>query len=538
MLNEKDIEASAIVSIDGVAVSLSDLLPNRIWLQGPIMIEAHYRATLDELTVKFQVRLYKTGACRVRVIVENGAINSDADQTYHAVVLIHGQTVFDETLTHHSHTRWSVEGWNIPDPQTTVRHDTEYLMSTKLVPNYWKPASEKLLNKFDLPYEPMGIAGWRRSMGTAGYSQQIGILPNWDAGYLTSGGDPRSYRAVEAHAKALNSHGIVWSDPDTDSPIDLRKWASWTVKGRNGGGANNSRAGDKKWTDSHHGSGGYLAYLITGDYYYLETLQHQAVTCYLVIWSYRGHGIERRLLSRQTRAGAWSVRTLAQAVSISPESDTAEGLSEWLRVGFAENVCEILDTPGLNDAGFLYHFCAGGGNRMCYSGETTGGTGLFQQNFLTQAVGYACHLQPLADMTNLLRIRDHLYKIPVGLTGENEYRYTRAGAYSLQISPDKESKRNPENWFDSWRDIYQATWGESADPNETELQGGKGGRSVSVSSSGFWGNFLPALSYAVEDGASGAAEGWDRIQNAPNFHVLENSGFDELPGYGIVPRDQ
>lgn len=536
-------------------VSLSNLLgsPSRVWLQGPNMIEAHYVATVGRnpvLTVKFQVRLYAGGAMRVRAIVENGRITDvdtagdPTDLHYVPRVTIAGQLVYDNSgaaLHHHHHTRWSAEGWlNVTDPRTTVKHDTAYLTATRLVPNYWKPAPSSILNEYDVAYTPMGEASWRRTMGNPGWSDQIGILPSWDAAYLTSGGDPRAYRAVETNAKALNSHGIIWADPNTHDPIALSDWERWTVRGEGGGGANAIKTGPYSWSISHHGSGGYFAYLITGDYYYLETMQHQTATNYLITWSARGRGTQRRILSTQTRSGAWAIRTIGQTVAISPDSRVATDFSEWLRLGVVADMAGILDTPGLNQSGFIYTDCAAGGEAMCYSRRGFGGVGAFQQNFLVQSMGYISHLKPLADMSDLVRVRDHLYKIPVGLTGTSgadQYCFTRAGAYLLQVSPIRDAKRNPEKWFDSWGDIYEATWEEPSTQCGNTLQhSGQGGGSVSEASTGFWGNFLPALSYAVEDGAPGAAEGWQRIQNAANFSVFENSGFDARPMYGIVPR--
>lgn len=558
-LTEADIAAAAPTATvrlgDIGTVSLATLLgsTSRIWLQGPNMVEAHYVSTIGTypvMAVKFQVRLYAGGAMRIRAIVENGRVtDSDVsgdptDIRYTPQVNIGGVAVYDnqgQDLYHHHHTRWSVESWvNVTDPKTTVRHDTDYLTATRLVPNYWKPATQAVLNEYDVSYVPMSIGSWRRSMGNPGWSDQIGLLPSWDAVYLTSGGDARAYRGMEANANALNSHGIIWADPATHEPIVLSDWERWTVRGENGGGANAIRTGPNSWAISHHGSGGYFAYLITGDYYYLETMQHQTATNFLITWSARGRGVQRRILSTQTRSGAWAIRTIGQTVAISPDSPVSRDFAEWLRVGVGENMAAILDTPGLNQSGFIYTDCSAGGEAMCYSRDGYGGVGAFQQNFLVQSVGYISHLKPLADMSDLVRVRDHLYKIPVGLTGtsgDGQYCYTKAGAYSLLVSPTRDAKRNPEMWFDSWGDIYEATWGERNTHCGTTLEyTGVGGASVSDASTGYWGNFLPALSYAVEDGAPGAAEGWQRIQNADNFSVFENSGFGARPMYGIVPR--
>ena len=197
----------------------------------------------------------------------------------------------------------------------------------------------------------------------------------------------------------------------------------------------------------------------------------------------------------------------------------------------------ILDTPGLNESGFMYTTCYAGGEAMCYSDPPYGGVGAFQQNFLVQSFAYVSDLEPLADMSDIDAVKNHLYKIPVGLTGgagTDSYCYTKAGAYSLQISPERDAKNSPELWFDSWGDIYEASYGAPNTDCGTTLE--KTNTSVSEAYKGHWGNFLPTIAYAVEDGAPGAAAGWARLTNADNWSSLENSGFEDVPIWGIVPR--
>ena len=38
----------------------------------------------------------------------------------------------------------------------------------------------------------------------------------------------------------------------------------------------------------------------------------------------------------------------------------------------------------------------------------------------------------------------------------------------------------------------------------------------------YWGNLMPAISYAVDHGAAGAAEDWNRIVSASNFPTQPN----------------
>ena len=86
--------------------SLSLLLgtPNKIWIQGPEMVEAHYHTVASgssDLSVWFHVRLYKGGEVRVRTVVEYGY--ADMYQTadaigYRPVVTIGGNTAYEFPL--------------------------------------------------------------------------------------------------------------------------------------------------------------------------------------------------------------------------------------------------------------------------------------------------------------------------------------------------------------------------------------------------------------------------------------------------------
>ena len=63
-----------------------------------------------------------------------------------------------------------------------------------------------------------------------------------------------------------------------------------------------------------------------------------------------------------------------------------------------------------------------------------------------------------------------------------------------------------------------------------------GDAGVGGAASGYWGNLLPAISYAVDHGAPGAPAAWGRLIGASNWVVLRSSGFGNTPIWGVVPR--
>ncbi|MFU8858239.1 MAG: hypothetical protein ACNA8S_14695 [Deferrisomatales bacterium] len=541
ILTPEDIAAAApSASVECGAIGTVDLAPllsapMRTWISGPEMVEAHYQGNVGldpTLSVWFHVRLYADGELWVRAIVQNGALGGTNEmKEYVPRVTIGGAVVYDnggDAIIHYARARWSVDGWvGIPDPAITVAHDTRYLMRTKLVPNYWKMGpSEAALDAQFQTHLPMQNGGWTRSMGAAGFQEQIGLLPRWDALYLNSGGDARAYRAVLANAEALNSYPIVWSDKDTKSPIVLSSWGLWTVFGSRGGGATAVSAGPLGWDVAHHGSGGYLAYLITGDYYYLETMQYQAALCYLVTSSAYGEGTNRLLLPVQTRSVAWANRTVGQLAALGPLDDIVKDFVALLHTSVA-HWDRKRQEPGQNRLGYLH----------VYEWYADGVIAPWQQHFWIQTYGMLYDLEPLpdADMPMLMAVRDNFYRAAVGILGAggaDSYCYANASRYTLKVA---DQKSDPVQWYDSWGTAWEATHGVVNDACGDVLEGGSAGSPQSASV-GYWGNLLPAIAYAAEHGAPGAAAAWRRLTSARNWNVVENSGFADIPIWGIVPR--
>lgn len=519
------------------SVDLASLLaaPVRTFVAGPEMAEAHYRATVggdQTFQVWFHVRHYKTGRTWIRVSVENGALDvASSSKSYTPTVSIGGATVFNNgglVLTHHANTRWTAEGWIGGDPQITPKHDTAYLKAAQLVPNYHalQPGAVVLGQLYESYMYGQG-GDWTPSMGNTGYQEQIGLLPLWDALYITSQADARAYRSVIANAKALNSYRIVWTDSATRLPLRLTDRPTWTFYGPGGGGGDPAGTGTLHWESAHHGSGGYLAYLITGDYYHLETMMHQSAMCYLGQSSTGGSGTAR-FISGQTRRMAWCLRTIGQLAGIAPPSPIVDDYRALLASNANTLNARRLD-PQMNGLGYLYDYGANG--VLAYG---NGASSPWMQHFKMQAFGHVSDLEPLADMTTWNAVRNHLYKGAVGIlgpAGAGNYCFTRASNYTIKFSAGE--SLDPTTWYDSWGEVYQGTFGAPNTSCGNTLEGGSGGSPTHMS--GYWGNLMPAIAYAVDDGAPGAGDAWGRLTVATNWSTLINSAAD-LPTWAVVPR--
>ena len=161
----------------------------------------------------------------------------------------------------------------------------------------------------------------------------------------------------------------------------------------------------------------------------------------------------------------------------------------------------------------------------------------WMQHFWIQAFGMLGDTEPLksAYMDTLKLVRNQLYKAAVGILGPNgasNYCFTKASNYNIKISNASDAATN---WFDSWGEVHTATHGGDNTSCANTLEGTSGGAPASAST-GYWGNLLPAIAYAVEDTATGAYDAWTRLTGATNFSTFENSGFDDNPIWGVYPR--
>jgi chitodextrinase len=535
---------SASVQVGSIGtVNLPSLLasPFRTWVSGPEMVECHYRSNVGSdpsMQVWFHVRLYGDNRVWVRAVVENGLLDvTTTNKSYVPTVTIGGTVVYNNggaALTHYAQTRWVAEGWIGGDPQITAKHDTVYLEATKLVPNYLNQTpSATALNNLSQTYIPMNNGNWTPTMGDTGFQNQIGLLPLWDALYVTSGADARAWKAVQNDAKALNSYAIIWNDSVTHLPVRPTDRPNWTAEGNNGGGFTTLGAGPLVWDVAHHGSGGYLAYIITGDYFYLETLEDQAATCYLVNGSAHGAGVNRDIQGDvQPRGVAWCIRTVSQFAAVAPTGDTiGSDYRTWLS-NSATILNNIAQQPGMNSLGYMLTYDVSSGS---YS-STASVLAPWQRHFFIQSLGMGSDIEPLSDMTTWNALRDYNYKAIVGILGTNgtsNYCFTDAAQYNVQVA---DTVTGPTNWYPDWGTVWSKNHGGTGNTScANTLQGGSGG-DPTVASTGYWGNLMPAIAYAKQHGATGAAASWTRLTGATNWSAVLNSGFGDTPIWGILPR--
>jgi hypothetical protein len=528
----------ASVALGGYGtINLSSLFasPVRTWLTGPEAVECHYRGpvTSDGLVVWFYVRLYKNGRVWIRTVVDNGYIDvAGTNKAYVPSVTIGGSVVYNNggvTLTQYAHTTWTQEGWIGGDPQITPTHNVQYLVDAKFVPNYLGfgvPAAASALNALHQTTVPMSNGDINPNMPDTGFQPQIGLLPNWESLYITSQADARAYRSVLANTWMYGSFGITWKNSTTGGALRPSDYPTWNAFGNNQGGGAIPGVGSLQYDPAHAGSEGYLAYLLTGDYMALEIMELQAAGCWLVESSGNGAGTARVILG-QTRLVAWCLRSIGQMVGIGPLDSVVTDYQNLLATQATYWNNQRL-RPGMNPLGYLYSYEIGS--------YGTGAVSPWQQHFWVQSYGHVSDLEPFTNMTTWNAVRDYTYASAVGIlgpVGTSNYCFANASSYTIGISSG--NNPDPTTWFTTWGQVYQATFGVANTSCGNTLLGSSGGDPASASG-GYWGNLMPAIAYAVDHGAPGAAAAWARMTGATNWSTVLNSGFNTNAMWGIVPR--
>ena len=526
---------------------------------GPEMSAFTYRKPIGSdahLVAWLEVRAYKGGRVEVLPWIENGYLKVAGPTAKSAVAsfTLGGSQRFSQSLSLMNHQRavlasgTTLTHWfGGTDPQVTPRHNTPYLMATKLVPNYRgvTSASSPLFASLVTSYTPLAQSNFQSDMGATGYDPAIGLLPEWDVAYLTSGGDPRAYRAVLINGYAAGRYGTHYRDETTQRPLRFSSHPTLVMSEGSGVVAIGSSStnsytpavsgGTPPLYDSpHHPSMGYMAYLLSGWNYYLEETQLLATANYLknsddIRRASKGV-IETATGSNATRGAAWALRTLVQAATLTPDSDA-------LHTEFVTSVTENINhyhgryvAKANNPLGIVEPY-------QHYTSSDPWSAASWMDDFFTGTFGYLKELQVYdsAAQTKLDQFLAWKYKAVIGRlggSGSGEYSYRYGAQYTLNVAPsnsaDFVSGTGP--WYASWGEVARsmglATSGNLGEPLESGYP---------LAPTGYWGNLMPAISYAVDHGATGAAEAYNRIVSASNFST-QLAGYNDQPVWSVKPR--
>jgi len=325
----------------------------------------------------------------VRFVGENANTETLEDISYDLTLSV-GQSapasIYEQAaIVHHAATRWTRTAWLGGDvPAIDIDHNVAYVEATGLVFNFdtTKTISESAMaSQYDLwasADQQVGASGnWTRAMGTAGGRADIGPYPSWHVRWLFTG-DARMAQMALGNADLAASWPMHLREGRADKYLDRDK----TVPGVGHIMSISSRPSialvsgyDYAYTEeddrvtpvgtmtsdgwdpdtAHQPDPFSLAYMLTGDYWYLEqgwfwasySAAHPngAATSY----SYgRGPTGAEGGLSGQLRGMAWTLRSRANMAAVSPDDAPEKALLEsWIddAVALQEGAWELTGTP-------------------------------------------------------------------------------------------------------------------------------------------------------------------------------------------------
>lgn len=535
-----------------------------VWLKGPLTSEwlvggpiAADGSIGSHIAVYFYIRAYASapgGAvnkARVNVVVENDWAYGANPQniTYGATIHVGDKSYKVENLEHYLHARWHKVIWWGGKPPVYAQLNTDYLQATGAVSKYAaiKPTDDFLAGVIQ-GCAPMGRCDQTEHMGNAGAQPSIGPLPRWTTAYVLSM-DERAYRWMLANDDGAGAYPFHYRDEQTGRPMTVIKHPYATIAGtpREKWGKDEFPACSSSCSDpdrfdiSHHPSIGYVPYMVTGDFYYLEELQFTA--SYIEFWSnpaYRTSGDYKYLLAEpQVRGQAWSMRTMGDAAFITPDGDPLKNyFNEIVRQNLDHYNAIYTNNPNSNalhivsnGGAFAYQYPGGSGN---YNGVAP-----WQQDFFTWAIGHLAD-QGFAGAFSLLEWQA---EFPVSLMSDSGYCWILAAAYTLRVA---DASKDASGIYNSIGKVYTTNFPTLAgtDCNSQEMRNRLGeldpkyapiqsGTIIGYADSptGYPSNLQPALAVAASYDLPGADKAWQRFESRairPDYRNYAN--------FAVVPR--
>jgi hypothetical protein len=529
--------------------------------QTPVMSEFWFRQ-IDATTKQMGcmgVRVYIDGRVQCKPFIANGRLDNGsgakdttiAERVFVPTFVVNGTTVFNNggvnaTLRVGARIMGdnTQDGWywtNGTNPSITPTFDVDYILSTQLVPMYGYGDPDNatlaaLIQNYVLgsngPIEP--------DMSSTGAQFQIGPLTDADAKYLTSG-DARAYRAVLCASSSLNSYNIANGLTADGNVLKLSTFGTWTQDGPNQGGSNGAPNSAYNWDVAHHGSGGYLAYMLTGDRWHYETMALNMATAYLCVHSAAGSGVNRLLTgtdasaNQQIRGFAWLMRTLGQFAAIAPDAELAGGqIAAEYRTLLVNNYNALLtrvhDLTPPRALGILHI-------REHGLWITAGDIPMWQLWWvaIANAMNSENDCVPDANYQTVERVRDFSYGPAVGLLGgsglSHDHDFTLGANYGHKVANDNSGNGFAKNWGD----VHLKNYGSLNTTATNTLQGTGNSTPTNLTGDSYWAILSCAISYAAQHRAEGALTAYRRLHGATNW-VTGEATLVNNPKWGIKPR--
>lgn len=581
-------DSTVSLTIGGTVYTASarDLLQNSTssdWLSGSLTSEWLVNGPVKtsggtphpHLTARFAIRAFDgLDRVRVSVTVENtNVLVANAQRfNYDASVSVQGKgTVFSQnSVPHYRQGRWRRVFWWGNDPQVHIAHDKPYFELTRAIPTYdpnvtvpnfrlndWLALYNQNsdLMEFGLidPYMPGGGA---REHG------DIAPLPGWTATWILSQ-DPRAKTYMLGTDTQAGTYNVHFRDENTGYPIQTTIHSNYQAAVSDDSGAyypagiNSGFPSFATAEPSHEPDIGYVPYLITGDYFFLEEMQFWA-SWNIMYGSMRG-GANGYVVWDQLRGQAWSLRSIAHAAYATPDAHPLK--TYYLTI--LDNNRQLMEDRWLNTSSNQFKWPAIGVNPLGFitNEDWLGYSNLiasWMDDFMTWSVG---HISALG-FSNWDNFRDYKVRFPVGRTIDPASCWVLASTYWPDIMDNYAggaNTGNPVTTWQAWKEsITYSAYNEGAFVNGygnfTILNGSEQAfLSTGCASTAMYGylsgigqgemlgyslpdsyiaNLQAALAVSVEAGYPNAQSAYDQVQlatNKPNYTA------DGRPAWALAP---
>ena len=537
----------------------------RRWLSGPLVSEwvvggpvrdATGQA-LSHLAAYFAVRAYGPAPVRrvrVDVIVENDWTYQAAphDYTYDAAIYVAGKRVYGiKNLTQYRQSRWhKIFWWGRPDPLYAAL-SSRYLQESRAVPRYEHVRiTSRFLSSVLQECAPMRPCNQTPHMEITGSQEAIGPLPLWSSVYVNDT-DYRAFRWMLANTDALGAYGIHYRVRRTGDPISLAEHPCFsTIRGAFLNGCpvlprdvhdapphckRNCRT-PLHADEAHHPAPAYVAYLVTGDWYYMEELEFWAD--WVEFWQnppYR-HYWTGLIHGTQIRGQAWALRTLGDAAYILPDRSP---LKSFFNAAVENNIRwynrHYTDNPNANKLHVLANFDA-----IIYpnSGQPRTGIAVWQQSYFNWALGNLVDL----GFHGARKLRKWFARFQINLMTSRHFCWPLAPAYELRV---RNTEFNP--LYSSLAAVYRNTYpklrGISCKPGliNAAIKRMFGRRRFDFppgtmigypySPTGYPAYFQVGLASSVSSGLPKSRRAWEVFMHRTTLPNYSNS-----PKYAVIPR--
>ena len=537
------------------------------WLAGPAVSEWIVGGPVKDvsgnphphLAAYFHIRAYAGSPItkvRVDAVVENNwtLVPSPSDFTYVPNVTIGGATIYNNggaNLVHYSHARWHQTGWwNNTDSKVYPKLDTTYLQDTKMIPKYGATTvTDTFLSSARQSTAPMTNGDQTAYMDGTGAQDGIALLPRWDAVYAVSG-DQRAFNYSKANSDGGAAYSIHYRDENTGLPMTIDSYPNSDFSGWSyanpfiqRGTASNPYS--ESGASTHQPSIGYLPYLVTGDYYYLEEMEFWAV--YSLGWTpsyarggdygFGGNGSTGIFYTQPLRGRSWAYRSVGQAAAITPDAHPLKSyFTNKLLNNLAYDVHAYI-SPGASPNASIFGTMRNSDLNTEYR--------TWQDDFFTAVMGMLVDF----GFTQAVPVFNYKIQNTLGRMGEDATK-----AYCFQFGPGYVLTMGPTDTtlYSTWAEVYDAQLRSLAKtPTQTPVTGACGSLEMaawmtatlgstyvqnqetgySQAYDGYYSSMQPALAAAVSAGRVGAASAWAKSQSSS-----VKPDYTNFPQWNIIPR--